>query len=68
MAWNMASEFVSPKNMTVGLKDPSGVVKAAFHSSPCFILILLYSYFKFIFVNIFLVPMFLIISEISGSG
>ena len=41
IAWNVASEFVNPKNMTVGSKDLSGVVKAAFHSSPSFILTLL---------------------------
>ena len=32
--WNVAGEFVSLKNMTVGLKSPSGVRKATFHSSP----------------------------------
>jgi len=64
----MASKFVNPKNMTVGSKDPSGVMKAAFYSSPSFILTLLYLYLKSIFVNIFLVPIFSIMSEISGNG
>ncbi|KAI0261693.1 hypothetical protein BGY98DRAFT_929414, partial [Russula aff. rugulosa BPL654] len=40
--WNVAGEFVSPKNMTVGSNSPSGVRKAAFHSSPGLIRILLY--------------------------
>ena len=56
MAWNMASEFVNPKNITVGSNNLSGVVKAVFHSSLYFILILLYPHLKSIFVNIFLVP------------
>jgi len=64
----MAGEFVNPKNMTVGSKDPSGVVKAAFYSSPSFIFTLLYSYFRFIFINIFLVSRFSIMSEISDNG
>ena len=64
----MASEFVSPKNMIVDSKDLSRVVKAAFHLSPFFILILLYSHLKSIFVNTFLVPIFLIMSKISGNG
>src|SRR6266478_6403938 len=40
--WNVAGEFVSPKNITVGSNRPSGVRKAAFHSSPSLIRILLY--------------------------
>ena len=32
MAWNVAGKFVNPKNMTVGSNNPSGVVKATFHS------------------------------------
>jgi hypothetical protein len=39
--WKVAGEFISLKNMTVGSKSPSGVKKAAFHSSPGLILILL---------------------------
>ena len=38
----MASEFVTPKNMTVGSKSPSGVRKAAFHLSPGLMRMLLY--------------------------
>ena len=40
MAWSVASEFVKP-NMTVGLNNPSGVVKATFYLSLSFILTLL---------------------------
>jgi len=68
MAWNMAGEFVNPKNMTVGSNDTSSVVKATFHLSPSLILILLYPYLKSNFMNTFLISIFLIISEISGSG
>ena len=41
IVWNVAGEFVSPKNITVGLKRPSLVMKVAFSSSPSFILMLL---------------------------
>ena len=40
--WKVAGELVRPKNITVGSKSPSGVRKAAFHSSPGLIWILLY--------------------------
>src|SRR5580658_9318448 len=40
--WNVAGELVNPKNMTVGSNSPSGVRKAAFHSSPGLIRMLLY--------------------------
>jgi len=42
MVWKVAGEFVKPKNMTVGLKRPRLVLKAAFHSSPSLIRTLLY--------------------------
>ena len=42
MDWNVAGELVIPKNMTVGSYSPSGVRKAAFHSSPFLIRTLLY--------------------------
>jgi len=54
--------------MIVGPNDPSGVVNAAFYSSPSLILTLLYPHLKSIFVNTIFVPMFLITSEMSGSG
>src|SRR6266481_6760164 len=37
MVWNVAGLLVSPKYMTRGLKSPQFVWKAAFHSSPSFI-------------------------------
>src|SRR6266481_8486030 len=40
--WKVVGEFVSPKNITVGSNRPSGVRKAAFHSSPSLIRMLLY--------------------------
>jgi hypothetical protein len=33
IAWKVAGEFVSPKNMTRGWYSPNGVMNAAFHSS-----------------------------------
>jgi hypothetical protein len=35
--WKVASELVKLKNMTIGLKGPLGVRKAAFHLSLGFI-------------------------------
>ena len=54
--WNVAGELVSPKNMTVGLKSPIFVQKAAFHSSPSLIRILLYPHRTSIFEKILAVP------------
>ena len=68
IAWKVTSEFANPKNMTVGSKYSSGVMDAAFYSSPSLILTLLQPHLKSIFVNTFLVPIFLIMSEISSSG
>ena len=42
MVWNVAGEFVRPKNMTLGSNKPWFVMKAAFHSSPSLIRTLLY--------------------------
>jgi len=64
----MASKFIKPKNMTVGSNNPSSVVKAAFYLFPSFILTLLYPYLKSNFVNTFLVPIFSMMSEMSGNG
>ena len=33
MVWKVAGELVSPKNITVGLYNPSLVMNAAFHPS-----------------------------------
>src|SRR6266404_4900900 len=49
--WKVAGEFVSLKNITVGSNSPSGVRKAAFHSSPSLILILLYPHLTSTLVN-----------------
>ena len=49
--WKVAGEFVSPKNMTIGSKSPSGVRKAAFHLSPSLIWILLYPHQMLNFMN-----------------
>src|SRR5713226_7135730 len=40
--WKVAGELVSPKNITIGSKSPSGVRNAAFHLSPSLIQMLLY--------------------------
>src|SRR5258708_34088593 len=40
--WKVAGELVSPKNMTVGSKSPSGVRNATFGSSPGLMRMLLY--------------------------
>ena len=42
MVWKVAGELVSPKNITVGSNNPSGVRNAPFHLSPSLIRILLY--------------------------
>ena len=68
MVWNITSEFINLKNITVGSNDPSRVVNAAFHSSPSFILILLYPHLRSIFVNTFLVLMFSTMSKIKDKG
>jgi len=67
IVWNVAGEFVNSKNIIVGLNDPSGIVNTTFHLFPSFILTLLYLYHKSIFVNIFFIPMFSIMSEIKGN-
>ena len=38
IVWNIAGEFSDPKNITVGLNNPSRVVNATFHLfSPLFV-------------------------------
>src|SRR6266478_5131751 len=49
--WNVAREFVRPKNMTVGSNSPSGVRKVAFHSSPSLMRMLLYPHWTLTFVK-----------------
>ena len=41
IVWNVAGEFVRPKNITVGLNNPSLVLKAALYSSPSLMQMLL---------------------------
>ena len=42
MVWNIAGEFVKPKNVTLGSNRPWFVMNAAFHSSPSLMRTLLY--------------------------
>ena len=42
MVWNVAEEFVRPKNMTLGSNRPWFVINTAFHSSPSLMRTLLY--------------------------
>src|SRR5229473_2162435 len=49
--WKVAGELVSPKNITVGSKSPSGVKNAAFDSLPGLIRILLYPHLMSNFVK-----------------
>ena len=49
--WKVAGELVRLKNITSGSNSPSGVKKAAFHSSPSLIRMLLYSQRMLNFVN-----------------
>ena len=37
MVWNIARELTSPKNITIGLNNPSGVVNTIFHLFSSFI-------------------------------
>ena len=68
MVYNVASELVSPKNITISSNDSSGMVNIAFHLFPSFICTLLYFYLKSTFVNTFFVSIFSIISKIKGKG
>src|ERR1700678_3884364 len=68
MAWNVGGELHIPKNMTIGLKSPQLVLKAAFHSSPFLIRTLLYPHLTSNFIK-YLAPFSLsMISEINGNG
>ncbi|EGN91038.1 hypothetical protein SERLA73DRAFT_81362 [Serpula lacrymans var. lacrymans S7.3] len=51
IVWNVAGEFVSPKNMTNGSNNPRFVLNAALCSSPSLIRILLYPHLTSSFVN-----------------
>ena len=67
IVWNIVGKLVSPKNITVSSKDPSGVVNTTFHSFFFFILMLLYPHLRSIFVKTFFVPVFSRMSDIRGS-
>ena len=60
IVYNIASEFVSPKNIIVGLNNPSRVMNTAFYLFPSFIHILLYPHYRSNFVNTFLYLYFLL--------
>ena len=51
IAWNMAGEFVRPKNIMRGLKRPWGVRNATVHLLPSLIQMLLYPHLMSNFVN-----------------
>ena len=68
IVWNVAREFVSLKNITVGLNNSCSIVNATFHSFLSFIHILLYLHHKFNLVNTFLVLIFSTISKIKDKG
>jgi len=51
IVWKVAEELVRPKNMTVGSKSPSFVIKAAFHLSSSLMRTLLYPHLMSIPVN-----------------
>ena len=68
MVWKVAGEFVRPKNMTVGSNNPSEVLKAAFHSSPSLIWMLLYPHHTLNLENICFSARSWISSAMSGKG
>ena len=68
MVWNVAGEFVSPKNITKGSNNPRFVWKAAFHSSSSFMRMLLYPHLMSSFVKYLAFFSLSISSEISGKG
>ena len=66
--WNVAGELHIPKNITVGSNNPLFVLKAAFHSSPCLIWILLYPHRTSILEKYFAPFNLSMSSDISGKG
>ena len=53
IAWKVAGELQSPKNITVDSKRPQLILKAAFHWSPSLTQTLLYPDLRSILVKIF---------------
>ncbi|KAF9801705.1 hypothetical protein IEO21_10048 [Rhodonia placenta] len=68
IAWKVAGELVRPKNITRGSYSPRFVTKAAFHSSPALIWILLYPHLTSNFVKSVAPRSLSTISAISGKG
>jgi len=65
---NKIKSTINDLDITVGSKDPSGVVNAAFYLSPSLILTLLYPHLRSIFVKTFFIPIFSNTSNIKGRG
>jgi hypothetical protein len=68
MVWNVASELVSPKNITNGSNNPRLVRNAAFHVSPSLMRILLYPHLTSIFEKYLASDSLSINSDMSGKG
>src|SRR6266576_129675 len=68
IVWNVAGELVNPKNITSGSNRPRLVRKAAFHSSPSLILMLLYPHRTSIFEKYLASDSLSTSSEMSGKG
>ena len=68
MDWNVAGELHMPKNITVSLKSPLFILKAAFHSSPFLIHMLLYPHHTSSLVKYFAPFSLSMISKIKGRG
>src|SRR5918999_389036 len=66
--WKVKGLFIRPKNMTRGSKIPWLVQKAAFHSSPFFILTLLYPHHTSSLVKYCTPRSWFSRSEIRGNG
>jgi len=67
IVWNIAGEFVIPKNITVGSNNSICVINAFFYSSSFLILTLLKLHHKSIFVNTFLLSILSIKSIINDN-
>ena len=68
MVWNVASELVNPKNITVGSKSPSLVIKAALCRSSLIIWTVLYPHWMLTTVISSALPILSISWGMSGKG
>ena len=68
MVWNVAGELVSPKNITVGLKSPLFVMKAALYRSSSIIYTVLYPQWMLTTVISLALLILLISWGMSGKG